>query len=50
MSATSAEKHSAYEKLSLKEKIGYGWGCRFLYDLERASTLSDMVLYRCLWS
>lgn len=26
MSATAAEKHSAYEKLSLKEKIGYGMG------------------------
>ncbi|MFP2240911.1 glycoside-pentoside-hexuronide (GPH):cation symporter [Pseudescherichia vulneris] len=26
MSATVAEKHSAYEKLSLKEKIGYGMG------------------------
>lgn len=26
MSNTAAEKHSAYEKLSLKEKIGYGMG------------------------
>ncbi|MCS2172573.1 MFS transporter [Scandinavium sp. TWS1a] len=26
MSTTAAEKHSAYEKLSLKEKIGYGMG------------------------
>lgn len=26
MSATVSEKHSAYEKLSLKEKIGYGMG------------------------
>lgn len=49
MSATAMEKPSAYEKLGLREKIGYGMGDAGSGMIWSVLALYLTWFYRCIW-